>query len=52
MCYCDVRMSERDITALNSQLAVAVENNEGDEVDRLLSQGGSANACNDHTVCY
>ena len=50
MCYCDVRMSERDITTLNSQLVVAVRKNEGDEVDRLLSLGASANACDD--VCY
>ncbi|XP_062519417.1 putative ankyrin repeat protein RF_0381 [Corticium candelabrum] len=46
MCYCDVRMSERDIRTLNSQLAVAVRKNEGDEVDRLLSLGASPNACN------
>ena len=51
MCYCDVRMSERDITTLNSQLVVAVGNNEGDEVDRLLSEGASPNACNEY-VCY
>ncbi|XP_062518912.1 ankyrin repeat and SOCS box protein 2-like [Corticium candelabrum] len=38
-------MSERDITTLNSQLEVAVENNEGDEVERLLSEGASRNAC-------
>ncbi|XP_062508712.1 death-associated protein kinase 1-like isoform X2 [Corticium candelabrum] len=37
-------MSERDITTLNSQLVVAVRNNEGDEVERLLSQGASPNA--------
>ncbi|XP_062506502.1 death-associated protein kinase 1-like isoform X3 [Corticium candelabrum] len=47
MCYCDVRMSERDITTLNSQLVVAVRNNEGDEVDRLLILGASPNACDD-----
>ncbi|XP_062521088.1 2-5A-dependent ribonuclease-like [Corticium candelabrum] len=40
-------MSERDITTLNSQLVVAVRKNEGDEVDRLLSLGASANACDD-----
>ena len=51
MCYCDVRMSERDIRTLNSQLAVAVRKNEGDEVDRLLSLGASPNACN-RLVCY
>ncbi|XP_062510110.1 uncharacterized protein LOC134186192 isoform X3 [Corticium candelabrum] len=37
-------MSERDITTLNSQLVVAVKNNEGDEVERLLSLGASPNA--------
>ncbi|XP_062520090.1 putative ankyrin repeat protein RF_0381 [Corticium candelabrum] len=42
------RMSERDITTLNSQLVVAVGNNEGDEVDRLLSEGASPNACNEY----
>ena len=52
MCYCDVRMSERDITTLNSQLAVAVRNNEGDEIERLLSQGASPNAYSDYSVCY
>ena len=51
MCYCDVRMSERDITTLNSQLVVAVRNNEGDEVDRLLSEGASPDACS-NLVCY
>ena len=51
MCYCDVRMSERDITTLNSQLVVAVKNNEGDEVERLLSLGASPNAYS-HSVCY
>ena len=53
MCYCDVRMSERDITTLtpNRQLVDAVWNNKGDEVDRLLSQGASPNVC-DHYVCY
>ena len=51
MCYCDVRMSERDIRTLNSQLEVAVRNNEGDKVDRLLSEGASPNACSD-SVCY
>ena len=51
MCYCDVRMSERDITTLNRQLVVAVWANKGDEVDRLLSLGASPNACNEY-VCY
>ena len=51
MCYCDVRMSERDIRTLNSQLDVAVRKNEGDEVDRWLSEGASPNACSD-SVCY
>ena len=50
MCYCDVRMSERDIGTLNHQLVVAVRNNQGDEVERLLNLGASANACSD--VCY
>ena len=44
-------MSERDITTLNRQLEVAVENNEGDEVERLLSEGASPNACG-VDVCY
>ena len=35
MCYCYVRMSERDITELNSQLLDAVRNNSRDEVERL-----------------
>ena len=51
MCYCDVRMSERDITTLNRQLIVAVENNGVEEVDRLLSLGASPNACDEY-VCY
>ena len=51
MCYCDVRMSKRDITRLNSQLVVAVRNNKGDVVGRLLSLGASPNACSD-SVCY
>ncbi|XP_062520198.1 double zinc ribbon and ankyrin repeat-containing protein 1-like [Corticium candelabrum] len=44
------RMSERDITTLNSQLVVAVRNNKGDEVDRLLSQGASPNACDEYRL--
>ena len=51
MCYCDVRMSKRDITTLNRQLVFAVGIIKGDEVERLLSLGSSPNACSEY-VCY
>ena len=51
MCYCYVRMSERDITELNSQLWSAVWNKSRDDVECLLDQGAEVNACDDY-VCY
>ena len=51
MCYCYVRMSERDITALNRQLWSAVESESRDDVERLLDLGAEVNAC-DIIVCY
>ena len=51
MCYCYVRMSERDITALNSQLWSAARSKSRDEVERLLDQGAEVDAC-DIIVCY
>ena len=53
MCYCYVRMSERDITTLNRQLEIAVWRKSRDEVERLLDLGAEVNACNDLIfVCY
>ena len=49
MCYCYVRMSERDITALNRQLWIAVERNSRDDVERLLDVGADVD---DRVVCY
>ena len=53
MCYCYVRMSERDVTALNRQLLVvsAVRSQSRDEVERLLDLGAEVDACGDY-VCY
>ena len=51
MCYCYVRMSERNITALNRQLRIAVGRNSRDEVELLLDQGPDIDAC-DINVCY
>ena len=51
MCYCYVRMSERDITELNSQLVAAVRSKSRDEVERLLDLGAEVNA-SDEYVCY
>ena len=52
MCYCYVRMSERDITALNRQLWSAVSSKSRDEVEWLLDLGVDVNACDDVYVCY
>ena len=51
MCYCYVRMSERDITTLNRQLLSAIRRKLRDEVERLLDLGAEVNAC-DKYVCY
>ena len=51
MCYCYVRMSERDITTLNARLWSAVGSKSRDEVERLLDLGAEVNACNAF-VCY
>ena len=51
MCYCYVRMSERDITALNDSLLSAVMSNSRDEVECLLDVGAEVDAC-DGYVCY
>ena len=51
MCYCFVRMSERDITELNRQLLDAAMSNSRDDVERLLDVGAEVDACNIH-VCY
>ena len=50
MCYCYVRMSERDITTLNDKLLRAAETESRDEVESLLDLGAEVNACDD--VCY
>ena len=39
------RMSERDITSLNSQLVEAVRKSADDEAERLLDLGASADVC-------
>ena len=52
MCYCYVRMNERDITTLNRQLWNAVLSKSRDEVERLLDLGAEVNACGDYFVCY
>ena len=51
MCYCYVRMSERDITPLNVRLLSAVRSESRDEVESLLDQGAEVDAC-DFLVCY
>ena len=52
MCYCYVRMSERDITRLNYRLLIAVMMMESrDEVEGLLDEGAEVDAC-DKDVCY
>ena len=51
MCYCYVRMSERDIATLNRQLLSDVGRISRDEVERLLDLGAEVNAC-DELVCY
>ncbi len=51
MCYCYVRMSERDITALNRRLLHAAKRQSRYEVERLLDVGAEVNAC-DSLVCY
>ena len=48
MCYCYVRMSERDITTLNRQLWSAVRSKSRDEVERLLNIGAEVNACDEY----
>ena len=50
MCYCYVRMSERDIKTLNDKLLSAVRSESRDEVESLLDVGAEVNACDD--VCY
>ena len=52
MCYCYVRMSERDITRLNRRLRRAVWSKSRDKVERLLHLGAEVNAFDDRTVCY
>ena len=51
MCYCYVRMSERDITRLNDRLLSAVRSKSRDEVEGLLDEGAEVDACNEF-VCY
>ena len=57
MCYCYVRMSERDITTLNDRLLSAVEKSRFlmkrilDEVEGLLDEDAEVDAC-DKDVCY
>ena len=51
MCYCYVRMSERDITTLNSKLLITVRSNSRDEVESLLDLGAEVDA-HDDVVCY
>ena len=51
MCYCYVRMSERDIIRLNDRLLWAVRRESRDEVESLLDLGAEVNAC-DALVCY
>ena len=51
MCYCYVRMSERDITRLNDRLLSAVLMESRDEVEGLLDEGAEVDAC-DRYVCY
>ena len=51
MCYCYVRMSERDITTLNDRLLSAVRSKSRDEVEGLLDEGAEVDACNED-VCY
>ena len=51
MCYCYVRMSERDITTLNARLVRAVRSNSRDEVESLLDQGAEVDACDEHVCC-
>ena len=51
MCYCYVRMSERDITTLNDRLWSAVRSDSRDEIESLLDLGAEVNAC-DLRVCY
>ena len=52
MCYCYVRMSGRDITALNDRLLSAVCSKLRDEVESLLDLGAEVNACDHEYVCY
>ena len=49
MCYCYVRMSERDITTLNDRL---LERKSRAEVESLLDLGAEVDACDDAFVCY
>ena len=51
MCYCYVRMSERDITTLNDRLLSVVRSESRDEVEALLDEGAEVDAC-DKYVCY
>ena len=51
MCYCYVRMSERDITRLNNKLRGAVDRKSRDEVEVLLDQGAEVDAPYG-LVCY
>ena len=50
MCYCYVRMSERDIKRLNDRLLRAAETESRDYVESLLDRGAEVNACDN--VCY
>ena len=52
MCYCYVRMSERDITTLNARLLRAVRSESRDEVESLLDLGAEVNARDHNDVCY
>ena len=53
MCYCYVRMSERDITTLNARLLRAVERKSRDKVESLLDRGAEVNASYLlFSVCY
>ena len=52
MCYCYVRMSKRDITALNARLLSAVRRKSRDEVEHLLDLRGAEVDARDLLVCY
>ena len=52
MCYCYVRMSERDIKRLNARLLRAVWSESLDEVESLLDLGAEVDACDHKYVCY